>query len=473
MKPSLETPRSDCSGKSRYKPKWTDIPLYMPFNLEMTIANQNVAFLSSKATPPNLTLLHNTPSQMHAYPLLCVCHIWHWMHAITFAPCCYSHNKMAPNPGTDMIHSTPATLPSTLPYPLPGTQHHLTVDIQHPLTVDPATHTQSLIPIGSQVFNQVQAELHYPSVLYDWGMLHTGSLNVTPLPHGMACTKPSWKGSMASCCSVRTTNPSALIGNTNEAAMADVMTNNTFALDVVKPAMELRHVLKCRELKALTPYKQDVWENLLAQSGLLNYPHIPGNLHFSFNIKLPCILYTQAPPNCPAICDFCHQFTKIIQHKFEKGCYISPFTQTDFKSLVGPFQSSPLSIILEPAKLDNFWITQNYPFLYKTSPAFSNPSINSFIDLDDFPTTWGTFSVTSLLLHCLPPGSQIATRDILEAYWTILLHPFQWPMAIAHLDKDSFTIDTSICFGVSPLAGPYGQVWQVNVILWNCFTVRT
>ena len=65
-----------------------------------------------------------------------------------------------------MIHSTPATLPSTLPYPLPGTQHHLTVDIQHPLTVDPATHTQSLIPIGSQVFNQVQAELHYPSVLY-------------------------------------------------------------------------------------------------------------------------------------------------------------------------------------------------------------------------------------------------------------------------------------------------------------------
>jgi hypothetical protein len=419
--------------------------------------------LSQNIISKNLTLLHKTPGRMHAYLLLRACHIFRWMHAVSFAPRCYSRNKTALNPGTNGILGTPAAIPPALPSLPPGAQHLPAVDGQHPPTADPAAHAWPLTPIGSRVFNRAQAAARYPSAPYAWGAPHTGSSNATPLPHGTACTKPSQNGSAASCSSVRTTNPFAPIGNTNEDASANGTTNDTFALDAVRPATELRHVLERRKLRALTPYKPDVWESLLARSGLLlDYPHLPDDLRFGFNIKLPRILYTQAPPNRPAIREFRHQFTKIVRDEFEKGRYIGPFTQTDIESLIGPFQSSPLSIIPKPAKPDKFRITQNYSFPHKTSPAFPNPSINSFIDSDDFPTTWGTFSVTALLLRRLPPGSQIATRDVSEAYRTIPLHPSQWPAAVARLDEDSFAIDTSICFGISPSAGTYGQVWQAG-----------
>jgi hypothetical protein len=227
--------------------------------------------------------------------------------------------------------------------------------------------------------------------------------------------------------------------------------------------MELKHALELRKLKALTPYKPDTWERLLSQAGCLSqYRHIPDSLRFGFSINLPRILSTQTPPNRPTIIEYRRQFTEIIQDEFSKGRYIGPFSRDDVETLIGPFQSSPFSIIPKPAKIDKFRVLQNYSFPYKVSTSFPNPSINSFINSDDFPTTWGTFSVTCLLLRRLPPGSQIATRDVSEAYRTIPLHPSQWPAAVARLDEDSFAIDTSICFGVSPSAGTYGEVRQAG-----------
>jgi hypothetical protein len=105
---------------------------------------------------------------------------------------------------------------------------------------------------------------------------------------------------------------------------------------------------------------------------------------------------------------------------------------------------------------------QNYSFLHKPSFAFPNSSINSFNNSNDFPTTWGTFSVISLLLCHLLLGSQITTRDVSEAYRTIPLHSSQWPAAVARLGDDSFAIDTSMCFGASPSAGTYGELRQAG-----------
>ena len=142
----------------------------------------------------------------------------------------------------------------------------------------------------------------------------------------------------------------------------------------------------------------------------------------------------------------------------QKGHYIGPISGKDVKALIGPFQSSPFSIIPKPAQVGKYCNIQNYSFLNTPPIKFPNLTINTCVDLNMFPTTWGTFSVISLLIHHLPPGSQLATRDITEAYHTILLHHSQWPSTVVHLDNDIFAIDTALCFGSDPSAGMYGTV---------------
>ena len=64
-----------------------------------------------------------------------------------------------------------------------------------------------------------------------------------------------------------------------------------------------------------------------------------------------------------------------------------------------PFQSSPFSIILKPGQVNKYHNIQNYSSPSSTSDNFLNSSINSQVDSDLFPTTWGTFAVITLLIH--------------------------------------------------------------------------
>lgn len=88
--------------------------------------------------------------------------------------------------------------------------------------------------------------------------------------------------------------------------------------------------------------------------------------------------------------------------------------------------------------------------------ALSN---NLQVDSTLFPCEWGTFHTVCTLIHTLPQGSQGATRDMAEAYCTVLLHPSQWPAL--------FAVDTSLCFGYGPSAGTYGTVWDAGLVVFQ------
>lgn len=302
-----------------------------------------------------------------------------------------------------------------------------------------------------------------PFALYAWAITRTKCSTAILLPPGMDSSKPSPNASEVNYSSAETTNPSVSIGNRSKAVRAGATTNVTSVPDAVNPITELMLVFKHRKLNALTPYNPDAWEHLLTNAGLFSeYQHIPNSLHYGFHIKLPLIGTTQIPPNHPTVVKFEQQFTNIIRDEIQKGRYTSPLSRAGMESLIGPFQSSPFSIIPKPAKPGKYCILQNYSFPLSISISFPNPSINSYINSNDFPTTWGTFSLISLLLRQLPPGSQIATRDVAKAYRMIPLHPSQWPAAVAWLSDDSFAINTSICFGVSPSAGTYREVCKAD-----------
>jgi hypothetical protein len=144
---------------------------------------------------------------------------------------------------------------------------------------------------------------------------------------------------------------SAETGNVPPAAPALSTTRGISAQGVPPPLTELRSALERRKHAALTPYNPQTWEALLSSSGLrYKYPTLPQNLRTGFLINIPPILVTQTPPNKATIAQYQTHFDKIVGLELEKQRYIGPFSRQITESLIGPFQSSPFSIIPKPGK---------------------------------------------------------------------------------------------------------------------------
>ncbi|KAL4243605.1 hypothetical protein ABKN59_011879 [Abortiporus biennis] len=236
------------------------------------------------------------------------------------------------------------------------------------------------------------------------------------------------------------------------------------ALGVAKPTTELTATLKLRRREALTPFKPQAWLSALKRAGLIDrYPSIPRGLVHGFNISFPTLWVSFTPLNSPTLNKYAAKFATIVQHEFDKGRYIGPFSSLQLQALIGPFQSSPLSLVPKPHKPNIFRLVQNFSFPHQ--PLLEVASINSFLNSDDFLCTWGTFVAFSLLVWGLPPGLQGAVRDVAEAYRNVPLHPSQWPGMVVRLSNtsDLYALDPQACFGVSPNTGLYGHIADAGV----------
>ncbi|KAL7282059.1 hypothetical protein ACG7TL_003527 [Trametes sanguinea] len=217
------------------------------------------------------------------------------------------------------------------------------------------------------------------------------------------------------------------------------------------------HDERHEQQRPLTPLRADEWESQLRVAGLLDtYPHLVPSIRHGFISDIPSIYRTFTPLNSPSLFSPAGEFQRIIDHEFATGRYIGPFSRLSLESLIGPFQSSPLSLIPKPHKPHVFRLIQNFSFPRQPSNGIS--SINYHIDPANFPCTWGTFHAFALLCWRLPPGSQGAVRDVAEAYRIIPLHHSQWPGTVVRLGDDQFAVDTCAAFGVGSHAGLYGSL---------------
>ena len=137
--------------------------------------------------------------------------------------------------------------------------------------------------------------------------------------------------------------------------------------------------------------------------------------------------------------------------------YISPFSRNQLERALGPFQSSPLSLVPKTTSPGTYRAVHN--FSHPHVPSSDVTSINSHINCDDFPCTWGTFSTVALLIARLPPGSQASIRDVAEAYRTIPVKPNQWPGLVIRLQADDqFAVNVCNNFGLTSAGGVYGTL---------------
>ena len=188
------------------------------------------------------------------------------------------------------------------------------------------------------------------------------------------------------------------------------------------------------------------------------YPFVVDSLLHGFDIGIPPIIHTRTPFNNLSLINHFDHFDAIIKREFLKQRYIGPFSRTEIEEILGPFQTSPLSLVPKPNKPNAFRLVQNYSYPHTPSENYS--SINSHINAADYPCTWGTFSAFARIILSLPPGSQGAVRDVSEAYRTVPVKPSQWPGMVVRLDneRDEFVIDTQAYFGGTANGGVFGLV---------------
>ena len=227
--------------------------------------------------------------------------------------------------------------------------------------------------------------------------------------------------------------------------------------------MELRGALELRKSQALTPYRVEAWQSFLLNCNLLvKYPKLICSLRYGFDAGIRPIYSTYTPSNSSTLLQHPEAYQEMVANEFRKGRYIGPFTRLEVEALIGPFQSSPLSWVPKAGKPGRYRAVHNFSFPH--SPTLSAASINSSIDADMFPCTWGTFATICFTIHNLPPGSQAAIRDVAEAYRTIPITPDQWPgLVVKLLNEDEFAINICNNFGLSSAGGIYGEVGDATL----------
>ena len=289
------------------------------------------------------------------------------------------------------------------------------------------------------------------------------SYSAQPLAHGTTSSTPTARELTKRSKPGKEELPYAASGSATAAVMSGT-TICTHVPDAELLRMAPADALTLRKHQPRTPYKADAWQRALQEAGLLvRFPSIPTGLREGFIVGYPTISRVQSPPNSTTIALYTSEFNDVVNKEISKGRYIGPLLFSDITNLIGPFQTSPLSMIPKPSRLGKFRLIQNFSFPIEVSPCFPSPSINHAIDTALFPCTWGKFSTIYLLISHLPPGSQAATQDVAEAYHTIPLHPSQWPAAVVQISDLQACIDTCVTFGASPSCSAYGRLAGVGV----------
>lgn len=342
-----------------------------------------------------------------------------------------------------------------------GTDHH----VRDRRTDEPAPHAD--VP-GRQNPENLVFEQHHQAPITATNYPHAPSvwedIDITP-PHAKRRKLGTEANRSAPARPVGESSTSreplfAQIGKDRTDALTNLESTSTNAQDVARKNTARTPVHRHKP-NICTPLVPEEWRAALDEAGLLErYPQIPSFLTYGADAGIPRLRTTFTPPNHPSIASHQTIFDEIVNIEFQKGRYQGPFSRTELESIIGPFQTSPLSLIPKAGKPGKFRLIQNLS--YPRNVTRNIRSINSSIETDLYPCTWGTFSTVATLVWSLPPGSLGACRDVSEAYRIIPLAENQWPGIVIRLEEDGpddrkpFALNTCTSFGKKSSGGLFG-----------------
>lgn len=128
-----------------------------------------------------------------------------------------------------------------------------------------------------------------------------------------------------------------------------------------------------------------------------------------------------------------------------------PYEKEDVYNHLGFFRSSPLGAVENG---DGSFRPINDLSFPRNDPSIA--SVNSFVNKDDFETTWDDFKVVSRYLRNLEPDCLLGIFDWEGAYRQIPTHPTQWRYLTLCDFNGYIYVDTRIAFGGVAGCGSFG-----------------
>ncbi|PPR05511.1 hypothetical protein CVT24_003191 [Panaeolus cyanescens] len=167
---------------------------------------------------------------------------------------------------------------------------------------------------------------------------------------------------------------------------------NLYQSVVHRPAFDPRtHINPDLFQKIVTPYNADAFEHFLAKHNLTDsYPLLVFNLRHGFPLgRMPNLPETVIIKNHLSVSLYPEEVDAYVEGEIKSGRMSGPFTKSEVEAtLRGPFQSSPLIVAVQPqgpGVPDKLRVCRHLSKELKHAP-----SVNSFIEKEDFPTRFDT-----------------------------------------------------------------------------------
>ncbi|KAE8240355.1 hypothetical protein A4X13_0g7842 [Tilletia indica] len=198
----------------------------------------------------------------------------------------------------------------------------------------------------------------------------------------------------------------------------------------------------------------DGWKEELAAANLQGrYPTIVEALLSGLDIGIQAPVRTHISKHHNSALNSPEQVELIINKELSARRYHGPHpSRKAVEDIIGPFQTAPLG--LRPKPNDKYRLIQDFSYPKTLSPT-QNPSVNSTLDINMWPTTWYTFTNICATILSLPRSAQAFVRDVISAFRQIPLHPSQWPGTVVEWEG-KFYIDMFLAFGLGPACGAFG-----------------
>ncbi|EFP83505.2 uncharacterized protein PGTG_08691 [Puccinia graminis f. sp. tritici CRL 75-36-700-3] len=141
-----------------------------------------------------------------------------------------------------------------------------------------------------------------------------------------------------------------------------------------------------------------------------------------------------------------------ISKEIKAGRMFGPYTTEQVHKKFGFFQTNPLGAVVNGD--GSLRAINDLSFPHGKEGI---PSVNSFVNKEDFDTTWDDFKAVAKFLRNRTKTALLAIFDWEKAYRQIPTAPSQWPYLMLQNFKGEIIVDTRIAFGGVAGCGSFGR----------------
>ncbi|KNF05459.1 hypothetical protein PSTG_01269 [Puccinia striiformis f. sp. tritici PST-78] len=168
------------------------------------------------------------------------------------------------------------------------------------------------------------------------------------------------------------------------------------------------------------------------------------------------------PPNHASAWEAHEKIEEKLQKELREGRMFGPFSHQEVQLRFPFFHSNPLGAVINGN--GSFRPTNDLSYPHGRPDV---PSVNSFVNADDFLTTWDDFNIVSSFLRQETQPVHLAIFDWEKAYRQIPTAMDQWPFLMIQDFDGNLLLDTRITFGGVAGCGSFGRsadAWKLIML---------